>query len=79
MVLPLLILQKPVLTMTGSRGCPYRCDYCSLINTGGKVYRRRDPVKIADEYEYLVDRYKVKQIDLSIQFIRWSKKISSHL
>ena len=48
--------------MTGSRGCPYRCDYCSLINTGGKVYRRRDPVKIADEYEYLVDRYKVKQI-----------------
>ena len=24
---------KPVLTMTGS-GCPYRCDYCSLINTG---------------------------------------------
>ena len=61
-LLPFADFAKPVLTMTGSRGCPYRCDYCSLINTGGKVYRRRDPVKIADEYEYLVDRYKVKQI-----------------
>jgi radical SAM superfamily enzyme YgiQ (UPF0313 family) len=48
--------------MTGSRGCPYRCDYCSLINTGGKVYRKRDPIKIVDEYEFLVDRYGVKQI-----------------
>ena len=54
--------RKPVLTMAGSRGCPYRCDYCSLIHTGGKTFRRRDPIKIADEYEYLVDRYGVKQI-----------------
>ena len=61
-LLPFADFAKPVLTMTGSRGCPYRCDYCSLINTGGKVYRRRDPIKIVDEYEYLVDRYKVKQI-----------------
>ena len=61
-LLPFADFAKPVLTMTGSRGCPYRCDYCSLINTGGKVYRRRDPIKIVDEYEYLIDRYKVKQI-----------------
>ena len=61
-LLPFADFAKPVLTMTGSRGCPYRCDYCSLINTGGKVYRRRDPIKVVDEYEYLVDRYKVKQI-----------------
>ena len=61
-LLPFADFAKPVLTMTGSRGCPYRCDYCSLINTGGKVYRKRDPIKIVDEYEYLIDRYKVKQI-----------------
>jgi radical SAM superfamily enzyme YgiQ (UPF0313 family) len=60
-LLPFADMDKPVLTMTGSRGCPYRCDYCSLLHTG-KVYRRRDPIKIADEYEYLVDRYGVKQI-----------------
>lgn len=61
-LLPFADFAKPVLTMSGSRGCPYRCDYCSLIHTGGKVYRRRDPIKIVDEYEYLVDRFGVKQI-----------------
>lgn len=60
-LLPFADMDKPVLTMTGSRGCPYRCDYCSLLHTG-KVYRRRDPIKIVDEYEYLVSRYGVKQI-----------------
>jgi len=61
-LLPFADFAKPVLTMAASRGCPYRCDYCSLINTGGKVFRRRDPMKVADEYEYLVERYGVKQI-----------------
>lgn len=61
-LLPFADFAKPVLTMAASRGCPYRCDYCSLINTGGKVFRRRDPIKVADEYEYLVDRFGVKQI-----------------
>lgn len=61
-LLPFADIAKPVLTMSGSRGCPYRCDYCSLIHTGGKTFRRRDPVKVADEYEYMVDRYGVRQI-----------------
>ncbi|MBA4396228.1 MAG: hypothetical protein C0394_02385 [Syntrophus sp. (in: bacteria)] len=34
-----------------SRGCPFRCTYCAsyLINPG---YRRRDPIKAADEIAY---------------------------
>lgn len=60
-LLPFADIDKPVLTMTGSRGCPYRCDYCSLLHTG-KVYRRRDPKSIVDEYEHLVETYGVKQI-----------------
>lgn len=62
-LLPFADVAKPVLTMTGSRGCPYRCDYCSLLHSG-KVYRRREPLQIVDEYEYLVDRFGVKQIGL---------------
>ncbi len=61
-LLPFADIAKPVLTMSGSRGCPYRCDYCSLIHTGGKTFRRRDPIKLVDEYEHLVSRYGVKQI-----------------
>ena len=33
-LLPFADVAKPVLTMTGSRGCPYRCDYCSLLHSG---------------------------------------------
>lgn len=62
-LLPFADFAKPVLTMAGSRGCPYRCDYCSLLHSG-KVYRRRDPLALADEYEFLVDRYGVRQIGL---------------
>ena len=61
-LLPFADMAKPVLTMSGSRGCPYRCDYCSLIHTGGKTFRRRNPIKLVDEYEHLVSRYGVKQI-----------------
>jgi len=61
-LLPFADIAKPVLTISGSRGCPYRCDYCSLIHTGGKTFRRRDPIKIVDEYEHLVERFGVKQI-----------------
>ncbi len=60
-LLPFADIARPALTMTGSRGCPYRCDYCSLLHTG-KTFRRRDPIAIVDEYEYLVDRFGVRQI-----------------
>ncbi|MEN6420943.1 MAG: radical SAM protein [Smithella sp.] len=42
------IEQLPIIT---SRGCPYRCSYCAshILN---KKFRRRNPVKIADEIEY---------------------------
>ncbi len=60
-LLPFADIAKPVLTITGSRGCPYRCDYCSLLHTG-KTFRRRDPMAIVDEYQYLVDRFHVRQI-----------------
>ncbi len=62
-LLPFADVDKPVLTMTGSRGCPYRCDYCSLLHSG-KVYRRRDPIKLVDEYQHLVERFGVRQVGL---------------
>ena len=60
-LLPFADVARPVLSMTGSRGCPYRCEFCSLLYTGSN-YRKRDPIKIVDEYEYLHERYGVKQI-----------------
>jgi radical SAM superfamily enzyme YgiQ (UPF0313 family) len=44
-----------------SVGCPLRCTYCaSPILHGG--FKRRDPVDVADEIEYWVARYNVRNV-----------------
>jgi radical SAM superfamily enzyme YgiQ (UPF0313 family) len=73
-LLPFADVAKPVLSMTGSRGCPYRCEFCSLLYTGSN-YRRRDPIKIVDEYEYLHERYGVKQVGFVDPIFPLNKKI----
>ena len=73
-LLPFADVAHPVLSMTGSRGCPYRCEFCSLLYTGSN-YRKRDPIKIVDEYEYLHERYGVKQIGFVDPIFPLNKKI----
>lgn len=60
-LLPFADMASPVLTISASRGCPYHCDYCSLLHGQG-AWRGRDPIRVVDEYEHLVERYAVKQI-----------------
>jgi radical SAM superfamily enzyme YgiQ (UPF0313 family) len=60
-MLPFADIAKPTLSISGSRGCPYRCTYCSL-DYMGKFYRKRSPESIADEFEYLYKNFNVRQI-----------------
>jgi anaerobic magnesium-protoporphyrin IX monomethyl ester cyclase len=39
-----------------ARGCPYHCRWCSH-EVFGKTHRRRRPASVADELEWLIDRY----------------------
>jgi anaerobic magnesium-protoporphyrin IX monomethyl ester cyclase len=39
-----------------ARGCPYHCRWCSH-EVFGKTHRRRNPIAVADELEWLLDRY----------------------
>jgi anaerobic magnesium-protoporphyrin IX monomethyl ester cyclase len=39
-----------------ARGCPYHCRWCSH-EVFGKTHRRRKPDSVADELEWLIDRY----------------------
>jgi len=39
-----------------ARGCPYHCRWCSH-EVFGKTHRRRQPGSVADELEWLIDRY----------------------
>lgn len=54
-------IKNPSLPIMASRGCPYRCTYCSL-KTMGRGYRMRSPENIADEIEWLVNDFKIKQV-----------------
>ena len=48
----------PIASVLASRGCPWECSFCSIITfyqgNGTQGRRRRDPLQVVDEMEYLV-------------------------
>lgn len=42
---------------TASRGCPFRCTFCSSESFWGGAIRYRDPVKVVDEMEFMIKEY----------------------
>ncbi len=47
---------KGSVSLITSRGCPYHCRWCSH-STFGKTHRRRSVENVADEVEWILDRY----------------------
>ena len=47
---------KGSVSVITSRGCPYHCRWCSH-STFGKTHRRRSVANVADEVEWILDRY----------------------
>ncbi|MBI4158728.1 cobalamin B12-binding domain-containing protein [Candidatus Woesearchaeota archaeon] len=64
-------LKLPNTTITGSRGCPYRCIFCHITILPSSA-RYRNPVKVADEMEFLIDKYKIKD------FLFWDNGITDN-
>lgn len=44
-----------------SRGCPYRCTFCSCSAFTSATIRWRSPANVVDELEYLVDRFGIRE------------------
>jgi radical SAM superfamily enzyme YgiQ (UPF0313 family) len=44
-----------------ARGCPYRCNWCSHA-VYGFTHRRRSPAQVADEVQWIVERYDPDQV-----------------
>lgn len=47
-----------------ARGCPYRCNWCSH-QVYGQSHRRRDPIKVVDEVEWLIGTYSPDMVWIS--------------
>ncbi len=43
-------------SLMGSRGCPYRCNWCSR-GVFANTHRRRTPALVVDELQWLMERY----------------------
>jgi radical SAM superfamily enzyme YgiQ (UPF0313 family) len=58
--------ELPTASVLASRGCPYKCSFCSIITfyegNGTRGRRRRDPMMVVDEMEYLVRERGVRLI-----------------
>jgi len=54
----------PNVPMTASRGCPFHCIYClePSVFYGKPYYRARDPERVVDEMELLIQKYKVREV-----------------
>lgn len=62
-------------TMTASRGCPFKCTFCSSKDFWGTQIRYRDPKIVVDEMKYLRDEYNINAFvfnDDNIMFNRGS-------
>jgi radical SAM superfamily enzyme YgiQ (UPF0313 family) len=55
--------KHPETQVMATRGCPFNCTFCSSKNVFGSTIRFRDPIKVVDEIEYLVNTYKIKTIN----------------
>ncbi len=49
-------------TMISSRGCPFKCAFCSSHITMGKLYRFRSAENVLAEIDELVGRYRVNHV-----------------
>ncbi len=58
----------------GSRGCPYRCTFCSGRNITGGVTRYRSAGSIIEEIVFLKERYSVNAINFYDDALLVSKK-----
>lgn len=45
------------LNLATTRGCPFKCNWCAKPIYGNR-YNSRSPIKVVDEIQYLVERYK---------------------
>lgn len=45
-----------------SRGCPYKCRFCTIPSFWKNTYRQRSPENILNEIEYLIKEFQVEKI-----------------
>lgn len=56
-------VSKPWTVVNSSRGCPYKCIFCTAHLVRGRAWRGRSPENVVQELELIVERYGIRQVD----------------
>jgi anaerobic magnesium-protoporphyrin IX monomethyl ester cyclase len=64
----------PVAPIIATRGCPFRCTFCSVLTVTGRKPRYRKIEAVVDEIEMLVNKYGVKEIHIEDDIFTLSKR-----
>src|SRR3989344_5877817 len=67
-------MRGPTTEIITSRGCPFRCIFCSICTVWGRKWRARSPKNVVDELEYLHKTYGVKEFRFFDDNLSWDKK-----
>ena len=65
---------EPFTVIQASRGCPFKCIFCSAIVGSGQVLRNRSPQNIVDEIEECVNKYDVNNFLMGAETFTCDKK-----
>jgi anaerobic magnesium-protoporphyrin IX monomethyl ester cyclase len=62
---------KKYLPLLTSRGCPYPCKFCVIVDTNNRKWRKRSPQNVIDEMNYLYEKfgvyeYHIEDVDMTI-------------
>ena len=71
--------QRPIAMIETSRGCPYRCEFCSVWNFYGGAYRAKSPERVVAEITSLREKYLLFTDDNFLQSIPRAQKIAELL
>lgn len=52
----------PIIT---SRGCPYRCNYCSVKLSMGRGFRPRSPENVVEEIKHWIKTYNIERFEIN--------------
>ena len=53
---------SPCFTMNTSRGCPFKCTFCSVKGIWGKTYRYMSAERIVDDLEFMQKNYGLRSV-----------------
>lgn len=59
---PRSVTSKKWMSVITSRGCPFKCNFCSVNLVSGRKWRARSYTSVLDELEYLTETYGVKHV-----------------